>query len=227
MLVLKTEIMEEQFEHLVYSRNVIEFVTVGREFCNWLETSQEQDGKTFTGIALKILPLMYLKASVLPKSENMLDDFLESFVTEEDYEFVKHQVLVKMGRFDDYLEVFTADMQRSDVPLTSTVSENMADIYQDVKNFLLNYRTAATEIMNDALVELIRQFELYWGQRLVNVLRALHQVYYSGEAFDDEDEVEEDGIKDEKNASEKENWIISQRQKDWQNGLFSGRKSEE
>jgi hypothetical protein len=59
------------------------------------------------------------------------------------------------------------------------------------------------------------------------VLRALHQVYYSGEAFDDEEEVEEDGIKDEKNASEKENWIISQRQKDWQNGLFSGRKSEE
>ncbi len=214
--------MEEQFEHLVYSRNVIEFVTVGREFCNWLENVQEQDRKIFTGTALKILPLLYLKASVLPKSENMLDDFLESFVTEEDYEFVRHHVMHKMGRFDDYLEVFTADMQRSDAPLSSMVSENMADIYQDIKNFLLNYRTAVTEIMNDALVELIRQFELYWGQRLVNVLRALHQVYYGGEDLEEADESDEkDGLPN------SENWIISQRQKDWQNELFPGRKTKE
>lgn len=214
--------MEDQFEHIVYSKNVIEFVTVGREFCNWLESSQDPDGKVFTGTALKILPLLYLKASFLPKSENMLDDFLESFVTEEDYEFVKHQVMTKMGRFDDYLEVFTADMQRSDVPLSSSVSENMADIYQDLKNFLLNYRTAATEIMNDALVELVRQFELYWGQRLVNVLRALHQVYYSGEPFNEsESENDEEG-----NERDTENWIIAQRQKDWQNGLFSGKKND-
>lgn len=212
--------MDDQFEHIVYSRNVIEFVTVGREFCNWLENVPEQDRKAFTGTALKILPLMYLKASVLPKGENMLDDFLESFVTEEDYEFVRYQVMRKMGRFDDYLEVFTPDMQRSETPLTSTVSENLADIYQDVKNFLLNYRTAATEIMNDALVELIRQFELYWGQRLVNVLRALHQVYYSGEDLDETEENQTDEPDDSFSDDD-----IKERNKDWQNNLFSPKKN--
>lgn len=214
--------MEEQFEHLVYSRNVIEFVTVGREFCNLLENVQEQERKLFTGRALKILPLLYLKASVLPKSENMLDDFLESFVTEEDYEFVRYHVMKKMGRYDEYLEVFSADIQRSEGPLTSTVSENFADIYQDIKNFLLNYRTAVTEIMNDALVELNRQFELYWGQRLVNVLRALHQVYYSGEDIEEsEEEISEDG--DEKLNSDEN--MTSKQKKDWQNDLFSGKKN--
>lgn len=212
--------MDDQFEHIVYSRNVIEFVTVGREFCNWLENVPEQDRKAFTGTALKILPLLYLKASVLPKGENMLDDFLESFVTEEDYEFVRYQVMRKMGRFDDYLEVFTPDMQRSETPLTSTVSENLADIYQDVKNFLLNYRTAATEIMNDALVELIRQFELYWGQRLVNVLRALHQVYYSGEDLDETEENQTDEVDDSFSDDD-----IKERNKDWQNNLFSPKKN--
>ncbi len=213
--------MEDQFEHIVYSRNVIEFVTVGREFCNWLENVPEQERKLFTGTALKILPLLYLKASVLPKGENMLDDFLESFVTEEDYEFVRYQVMRKMGRFDDYLEVFTPDMQRSETPLTSTVSENMADIYQDVKNFLLNYRTAATEIMNDALVELIRQFELYWGQRLVNVLRALHQVYYSGEQLDESEENQTE----ENDDSIIDDDIVKEKNRDWQNDLFSSKKN--
>ena len=125
--------MEDSFEHQVYSANVIEFVTVGREFCAWLEGVETQPRADFISTALKILPLLYLKASMLPKTETMLDDFLEKAVTEEEYELIKDVVQAKMGPFDDYLEVFTADMQRSDLPLTSTVSENMADIYQDVK----------------------------------------------------------------------------------------------
>lgn len=209
-------IMEESFEHPVYAPNVIEFVTVGNEFCKWLEDVEAQSRADFISTALKILPLLYLKATMLPKTDTMLEDFLEKHVMEEDYEFIRFQVQSKTGRFDDYLEVFTADMQRSDLPLTSTVSENMADIYQDVKDFLMGYRTAVTEIMNDALVELVTQFESYWGQRLVNVLRALHMVYYGGESLEDEEEeaLPEDDL-EEKNT---DHWIISRRQRDFQDG---------
>ncbi len=214
--------MENQFEHLVYSRNVIELVTVGREFCHWVENVSCQERNEFVGTAIKILPLLYLKASVIPKSEIILNDFLESFVTENDYDNIRNRIMNKMGKFDEYLEVFTADMQRSEVPLSSTVSENLADIYQDIRNFLLNYRTGVTEIMNDALVELIKEFETYWGQRLVNVLRALHMVYYSNdEIADDDDNGQGDDITD---NIKTDNWIISQRQMEWQNGLFKGKK---
>ena len=171
--------MSNIFEHLVYSKNVIEFVTVGREFCKWLEKGDIKDRKSFAATSLKLLPLLYLKTSVIKKPEPILDDFLENFVTENDYEYIRKRVKSAMGKFDDYLEVFTADMQLSEVPLTSSVSENIADIYQDIKDFLLNYRAAVTEIMNDALVEVLNRFEIYWGQQLVNVLRAIHQAYYS------------------------------------------------
>lgn len=180
--------MNEQFEHPVYSKNVIEFVTVCREFCKWLEDSEIESRKEFAWKALKMLPLLYLKSSILKKPELALDDFLEKFVTEADYEHIRNKINAIMGRFDDYLEVFTPDMQLSETPLISTVSENIADIYQDIKDFMLNYRTAVTEIMNDALVEIITQFETYWGQRLLNVLRAIHQVYYGNDEFDEENE---------------------------------------
>jgi hypothetical protein len=205
--------MDDNFEHPVYSANVIEFVTVSREFCNWLEGTQEQERKRFVNTALKILPLLYLKATMLPKPELVLEDVLEKSVSEHEYEFVRSSVQIKMGLFDEYLEVFTADMQRSELPLTSTISENMADIYQDIKDFLFSYRTAVTEIMNDALAELVSQFEMYWGQRLVNVLRALHQVNYSGESLDEEDSDYED-------ETDSDDWKISNRQNDWQNDLF-------
>lgn len=207
--------MEDSFAHPVYSPNVIEFVTVSREFCAWLEEIDQQPPKEFVSTALKILPLMYLKASMLPLLEVKLDDFLEQSVTEEEYEILRLIIQRKMGGSDDYLEVFTADMQRSDLPLTSTVSENMADIYQDVKDFLMSYRTAVTEIMNDALVKLVTNFQTYWGQRLVNVLRALHQIYYSNAELGDK--VDPNFDPDSESEERKtDHWFISQRQRDWQ-----------
>ena len=182
--------MDKIFDHTVYSKNVIEFVTVCREFCKWLEDGDIKSRKEFAGTSLKILPLLYLKTSVLKKPELILDDFLENFVTEDNYEYVRTRIKTIMGKFDDYLEVFTQDIQLSESPLTSSVSENIADIYQDIKDFILNYRTAVTEIMNDALAEVLNKFEIYWGQQLVNVLRAIHQAYYGNNGFDNNEDDE-------------------------------------
>jgi hypothetical protein len=206
--------MQTDFEHPVYSKNVIEFVTVAKEFCAWLENTANLSRSEFVDTGRKMLPLLYLKASVLPKSDTMLeDDFLEKFVSEEEYQQIVNAVLLKTGPYNDYLEVFTADMQRSVEPLTASISENLADIYQDIKDFLMSYRTAVTEIMNDALIELVGSFEEFWGQRLVNVLRALHEVAFNGEDID-EDEDETDPLEDKRNT---EDWLISKMQKNWQN----------
>jgi hypothetical protein len=205
--------MQADFEHPVYSRNVIEFVAVAKEFCVWLENTPTFQRREFVDTGRKMLPLLYLKASVLPQPENMLeDDFLETFVSEEEYQQILNAVMQKMGPYNDYLEVFTADMQRSVEPLTATISENLADIYQDIKNFLMSYRTAVTEIMNDALIELVGNFNEYWGQRLVNVLRALHEVAFNGENLDEE-EYDTESLEDNRNTDD---WLISKMQKDWQ-----------
>jgi len=207
--------METDFDHPVYSKNVIEFVTVAKEFCAWLEKTPAFARRDFVDTGRKMLPLLYLKASILPKTDSMLeDDFLEKFVSEEEYQQIQNAILFKMGPYNDYLEVFTADMQLSVEPLTATISENLADIYQDIKDFLMSYRTAVTEIMNDALIELVNNFEAYWGQKLVNVLRALHQVAFNGEDIDEEND-DPDVFEDKRN---KEDWLISKMQKNWQDG---------
>ena len=205
--------MEDSFSHIVYSKNVLEFVTVSNEFCNVLENCGEYTKNDFIGITLKILPLLYLKVVVLPKTkEELADEFVDKVVDEDIYQHIQTLVRNKMGQHDDYLEVFTAEMQHSDVPLSANISEDLADIYQDVKNFIEAYKTAVTEIMNDALFEITGNFELVWGQRLVNTLRALHNVYYSGDDLSDEEVDSEAGEKE----SNSDDWIISKMQKSWQ-----------
>ncbi len=68
----------------VYSRNVIEFVAVANEFCKYAEHAGELKGDELLKILQRILPLMYLKASLLPELEPFFEDGNEKFVTEND-----------------------------------------------------------------------------------------------------------------------------------------------
>ena len=86
----------------------------------------------FVDKALKILPLLYLKASLIPECELIGEGDLEVFVTEEDYEWVRQSMADIMGPQDDYLEVFLPDMAYSDTPIKKCISEDLADIYVDM-----------------------------------------------------------------------------------------------
>jgi len=177
---------EEGLDHIVFSKNVLEFVTVGNEYCNQLEISSEMSTKEFLTIMVRILPLLYIKAVVLPKLDFVLDESIEKTVREEDYIRIQHTLLNVLGQHDDFLEVFVQDNDLDQRDVASSISENLADIYQDVKDFLFAYRIGVTDIMNDALVEVVNSFEMIWGQKLVNVLRACHHVLYSGKDLDDD-----------------------------------------
>ncbi len=177
---------EEGLDHIVFSKNVLEFVTVGNEYCNQLENSLEMSSKEFLTIMVRILPLLYIKAVVLPKTEFVLEENIEKTVREEDYIRIQHTLLNILGQYDDFLEVFVQDNDLDQRDVASSISENLTDIYQDIKDFLFAYRIGVTDIMNDALVEVVNSFEMFWGQKLVNVLRACHNVLYSGKDLDDD-----------------------------------------
>ncbi|MBQ2878847.1 MAG: DUF5063 domain-containing protein, partial [Bacteroidaceae bacterium] len=76
-------------EDIVFSRNTIEFVTVAAEFCAYLERIGEYTKKEFVGTMLKLLPLMYIKAQMLPDEERASEDDAQEFVTEESYEVLR------------------------------------------------------------------------------------------------------------------------------------------
>lgn len=83
------------------------------------------------------------------------------------------------------------DMAYSDTPIKQNISENLADIYQPLKDFICVYQLGFDQTMNDALVICREHFAEFWGQRLVNVMRALHEVRYSKQTDTDE-EAEDD-----------------------------------
>ena len=168
----------ERTNQAIFDANTVEFVTVAAEFCGFLEHTPELERSEFIDKSLKLLPLLYLKASMLPECEEMDDMALETFVTEGDYEHLRSLIAEVLGEFDDYLEVFLDEMAFSDTPIKQNISEGLADIYQSLKDFVCIYQLGLDHTMHDALVRCRTQFAEYWGQRLVNVMRALHSVKY-------------------------------------------------
>lgn len=164
-------------DKIIYDKNVIDFVTVSVEFCAILEGEEDLARIEWIDTMLKILPLLYLKASLMPETVGTLDE-PEVFVKEEDYSRIENRVSNIMGEEDIYLDVFIDEMKYSDRPISAFISENIADIYQDVRNFISVYQFELTEQMQNAINICHSNFKTYWGQKLVNVLRPLHSLIY-------------------------------------------------
>ncbi|MFR9165758.1 MAG: DUF5063 domain-containing protein [Dysgonomonas sp.] len=180
--------MADNINSIVYSKDAVEFVAVAVQYCNFLENIDDSNSEQLTDRLVKILPLLYLKANLLPETIMLQDSETEQIVTEDHYNYILSGIYGVYGKDDTYLEVFLQDMKYSETPISASISEDLTDIYQDVKNFLFVYEQGIEENMNDALFVCTENFKLFWGQKLVNVLRALHSLKYQPETdYMDED----------------------------------------
>lgn len=163
--------------------NSLAFIALSNEFCQAVESASSMASATdFVEEMLRLLPRLYVTASDLKPDALLSPDdspFLESFLEEDLYEQVRDSIETLLGSDDVYLEVFEEDMQYSDTPIRATVSENIADIFQVLYNFVSTVRDAHPDVVNEALHAVSDEFASYWSQRLVNVMRPLNQLRYT------------------------------------------------
>ncbi len=163
----------------VYAPEVLEFVRSANAYCSWLEDADQMEPVVFIHSSLGILSRVYHHVVSMELPEPLMEGGNEKFVTEQDWSSVYQKVLHLLGRHNDYLRIAEDDeFDRSDL-VTHHISEDLADIFQDLKDFTLQYRQGVEEIMNDAVWEVMDNFENYWGSKLLHALQALNTLYVS------------------------------------------------
>ncbi len=162
-------------ENFLYSPTVLDFVRVGTEYCRCLEHCGEMDRASFCHTMRALLPMVYLKATMMPEVQET-DGWNEPQLTEEDYEYIRQSVARLMAEQDGFLDVFVEDFKYSEEPLLCTISENLADVYQTLRELAAVFSEAHTEAMMVALYETMEEFKLQWGQKLLGALRAIHDL---------------------------------------------------
>lgn len=189
--------MSEEPNAIIYSKNVIEMVTVAKEYTAFLERAGSYELADFLNHAQKLLPLLYLKGSLLPEIDLHNENEVERFVSETDWTFIRNNVAEILGNTDDFYEVYNEQLFDTEGGEQLSISEMLADIYQDLKDFIELYRFGNEESINDALFELKQNFAEYWGFKTVIALKAIHRVVYFGNREEEESD----------NSSEKDNFF--------------------
>lgn len=200
----------DNLEQKVYSKEVIEFTAVANEYCAFVESAAKYDGLQILRFMQKLLPLLYSKVLLLPDFESLIEEEQEKFVREEDWQAVKDTIIVKLGEANDYIEIYDDSTEFSQETIPASISENMADIYQDLKDYLIAYSIGTVELMNEALWNCQDSFKLYWGQKLVSSLKAIHSALRFPGRIGQSDKPST-GSADDIDTSD---WIISQRQEE-------------
>ena len=165
---------EEILNEPAYSPFVLEFLAVAQKYCLFIEEINKYQKKQIFEYLHKALPLLYVRGSVLPEPE--VEDFSsnEKYVTEEQWQIVFNEMREKIGKEDEYWFL------ENDNPLNDQVkgslSDNLADIYQDLKDFVLLYQKPLRDAKQVAVKEIAFLFKSHWGFRAVNALKVLH--YY-------------------------------------------------
>lgn len=170
----------------VLSRQVIEMITVAHEYCLFFEEAEKYSRHEIFSYFQKIAPLLYLKGSVLPADLEAEPEYLERFVTEEQWEAVFKTLREKFADEDVYyIHDHNYDTEEA------SLADNMADIYQDMKDFVLLYQKAPMQSKTCAVAELQKLFENHWGLRTIQALLNIHGKIYSQSIdpslFDDDD----------------------------------------
>ena len=160
------------------SPNELAFIALANEYCHALEHANGCESRDqFVALMLKLLPRLYITIGDI-EDDSYCEAFIDQALEEDIYDIVRERVAQIMAEEDIYLEVFLEDMKYSETPISTAVSENLADLYQEFFNLIHSVQDALTETQHEMLCQCKINFINYWGQTLCNVLRALNAIYY-------------------------------------------------
>ncbi len=168
---------EPSDKDIVYSKNVIEFITVANEYCLFIEKAGNYSKDDIIQYMLKICPLIYLKGALLPAGEENEHEITERYVTEEHWESVYKTVKEKLGKDDAYWSITNTEAGEN-MPMKYSIADNLTDVYQDFKDFLMLYQKGTHAAKENAVAECRQLFGTHWGIRLINAHKALHHIIY-------------------------------------------------
>jgi len=190
-------------------KEIKDFLLASAEFCLILENTEEHSKQDFVSKLQKILPLIYLKVSLLPNYEDIVDSEIEKFVQETDWDYIRNKVVVKLGESETFVDLYTPETYESTEVDSASLSECITDVYQDLKDFITLVQVANEENIKTAITTLKYNFENFWGSRLIASLSVLHNLIYSNN-LEDNMEYDNPEKNDDIENVDTSNWIINQ-----------------
>lgn len=164
-----------QTTEIVSSNKVIDFLTVANEFTLLIENCSTYPRDHVIDYLQRVMPLLYLKGSLLPFITPSDPEQNERFVTEEQYEKIFNELRVLFGDSDIYWRIANPTGTVPE-PVRGSIAEDLADIYQEMKDFILLYQKSLTAAKENAVFSCYKYFRKHWGRKALTANEIIHDI---------------------------------------------------
>ena len=169
-----------QIHSFVYSVEVVALVKAANETATFFEELKGGEGKAFISEVVGHLSTLYSAMLKMGKTEPVNNTEGESTVSEQDWSQLFQRISQLLGPHNEIIRPAEENEFDRFELVTHTISEDLADLYQELRDFTTIYSRGVEELMNDAVWELRERFAEHWGKKLLRSLSALHDLFVEG-----------------------------------------------
>ena len=148
-----------------------EFVETAGHYCSLIEGHRQYPVREFLKRVRKLLPVLYSQALRLPDVESTHDKNYRD-ITHEQWREMFDRLREFLGPLDQYWVIFDPIMKDVEDPVVSSLSDDLADIWRDLRNGLMHWDSVAGS--PDIVWEWHFSFHGHWSDHAVDALRSIN-----------------------------------------------------
>lgn len=169
--------MRNQSNSIAYREEVIRFVAAAASYCALVEpqSTPRWSRQTLDECRCRLAEV-YAAGGALRRAEFLPPGDLEQHIRQEDYDAVRSRLEKAFGEYDRFLTTQVEEMKYSEVPVSASTSELLADLYQALGDAVWAFREKNEPQMILALEEIRDQLSHELGGLLLILLKQLHDL---------------------------------------------------
>ena len=149
-------------------------------YCDLIENRGSPDSVAWVKEIHLLLPRLYAAALALPSDVEPDTDTVEHDPTlsHEEWQLIFRELGNLFARWNHYFDVFDPYDEKNREAICGSLSDDLADIYHDVRSGLRLQQIAGDTRPNDVLWSWKFNFESHWAAHATGAMRALQTVLF-------------------------------------------------
>lgn len=154
------------------STAVESYVATATEFCTFIEGAERYSTGQFIHRARHLIPTIYLAALSLPHVETT-DAETARDITGEQWDCTFKTLQKKLAEYDYYWEIFNPGEFEPEPPVSTLISDDLADMWRDSKAGLIHWDGASDTLRQQIVWDWRFSFHNHWSAHAVDALRTI------------------------------------------------------
>ena len=157
----------------IHLNTVEDFHRTARHYCDLIESVSQHSLPKFLASVRSSLTALYGFAIVLPELESTDEETVRD-ISHVEWTAICDAISEKLGRHDLYWEIFDPTVELADAPVSQTISDDLSDIWRDLKIGVDVWEFASEEMKKQIVWNWKFNFKHHWSCHLVDALRTIN-----------------------------------------------------